>query len=297
MDKYEVVKDLGSGNFGVARLLRHKDTKELVAMKYIERGHKARYFFQQLISGVNYCHSMQICHRDLKLENTLLDGSPAPRLKICDFGYSKSSLLHSRPKSTVGTPAYIAPEVLSRREYDGKLADVWSCGVTLYVMLVGAYPFEDQDDPKNFRKTIQRIMAVQYKIPDYVHISQDCRHLLSRIFVASPSRRISIKEIKNHPWFLKNLPRELTDAAQAIYYQRENPSFSLQSVDEIMKIVGEARTPPPVSKPVRGFGWGTEEDDEDKDIDDEVEEEEEDEEDEYDKRVKEVHASGEFQIS
>ncbi|GMN38419.1 hypothetical protein TIFTF001_007648 [Ficus carica] len=142
MDKYEVVKDLGSGNFGVARLLRHKDTKELVAMKYIERGHRidenvareiinhrslrhpniirfkeammeyaaggelfericnagrfsedeARYFFQQLISGVNYCHSMQICHRDLKLENTLLDGSPAPRLKICDFGYSKACL-------------------------------------------------------------------------------------------------------------------------------------------------------------------------------------------------------------
>ncbi|PPS03117.1 hypothetical protein GOBAR_AA17545 [Gossypium barbadense] len=287
MEKYEVVKDLGAGNFGVARLLRHKDTKELVAMKYIERGHKvvltpthlaivmeyaaggelfdricsagrfsedeARYFFQQLISGVNYCHSMQICHRDLKLENTLLDGSPAPRLKICDFGYSKSSLLHSRPKSTVGTPAYIAPEVLARREYDGKLADVWSCGVTLYVMLVGAYPFEDQADPRNFRKTIQRIMAVQYKIPDYVHISQDCKNLLSRIFVANPSRRITLKEIKNHPWFLKNLPRELTDTAQAAYYRSDNPTFSLQSIDEIMKIVEEARIPPPASVPVKGF--------------------------------------------
>ncbi|GMY12648.1 serine/threonine-protein kinase [Fagus crenata] len=359
MDKYEVVKDLGAGNFGVARLLRHKETKELVAMKYIERGLKidenvareiinhrslrhpniirfkevvltpthlaivmeyaaggelferictagrfsedeARYFFQQLISGVNYCHSMQICHRDLKLENTLLDGSPAPRLKICDFGYSKSSLLHSRPKSTVGTPAYIAPEVLSRREYDGKLADVWSCGVTLYVMLVGAYPFEDQDDPRNFRKTIQKIMAVQYKVPDYVHISQDCKHLLSRLFVANPSRRITLKEIKNHPWFLKNLPRELTESSQAIYYQRDNPSFSLQSVDEIMKIVGEARNPPPSSKIVRGFSWGPDENEEgNEDIDAEVEEEEEeeDEEDEYDKRVKEVHASGEFHIS
>ncbi|XP_073023048.1 serine/threonine-protein kinase SAPK7-like [Primulina eburnea] len=353
MENYELVKDIGSGNFGVARLMRKKDTKELVAMKYIERGHKidenvareiinhrslrhpnivrfkelvltpthlaivmeyaaggelfericnagrfsedeARYFFQQLISGVNYCHSMQICHRDLKLENTLLDGSPAPRLKICDFGYSKSSLLHSRPKSTVGTPAYIAPEVLSRREYDGKLADVWSCGVTLYVMLVGAYPFEDQDDPKNFRKTIQRIMAIQYKIPEYVHISQDCRHLLSRIFVANPSRRISIKDIKSHPWFLKNLPRELTDAAQSAYYHRENPTFSVQSVEVIMKIVEEAKTPPPVSRLVGGFGWGGEEDD-DKEEDIE-EEEEDDEEDEYDKQVKAVHASGEVPL-
>ncbi|MCO5585644.1 hypothetical protein L7F22_039579 [Adiantum nelumboides] len=82
---------------------------------------EARFYFQQLISGVSYCHDMQICHRDLKLENTLLDESPSPRLKICDFGYSKSLLLHSQPKSTVGTPAYIAPEVLSRKEYDGKI--------------------------------------------------------------------------------------------------------------------------------------------------------------------------------
>ncbi|GAB4855336.1 Serine/threonine-protein kinase sapk7 [Ancistrocladus abbreviatus] len=255
---------------------------------------EARYFFQQLISGVSYCHSMQICHRDLKLENTLLDGSPAPRLKICDFGYSKSDVLHSRPKSTVGTPAYIAPEVLSRREYDGKLADVWSCGVTLYVMLVGAYPFEDPDDPKNFRKTISRIMAVQYKIPDYVHISQDCRHLLSRIFVNSPSRRITIREIKNHPWFVKNLPRELTESAQAIYFQEDDPSFSLQGVEEIMKIVSEARNPPPSSRPVPGFGWGAENGDGEDGLEEVIEEEEED---EYEKTVKAVHASGEFVIS
>eukprot|EP00268_Persea_americana_P017852 TRINITY_DN1870_c0_g1_i1.p1 TRINITY_DN1870_c0_g1~~TRINITY_DN1870_c0_g1_i1.p1 ORF type:complete len:355 (-),score=54.16 TRINITY_DN1870_c0_g1_i1:599-1663(-) len=354
MEKYELVRDIGSGNFGVARLMRNKETRELVAMKYIERGRKidenvareiinhrslrhpniirfkeviltpthlaivmeyaaggelfericnagrfsedeARYFFQQLISGVHYCHTMQICHRDLKLENTLLDGSPAPRLKICDFGYSKSSVLHSRPKSTVGTPAYIAPEVLSRREYDGKLADVWSCGVTLYVMLVGAYPFEDQEDPKNFRKTITRIMAVQYNIPEYVHISQDCRHLLSRIFVANPARRITLKEIKNHPWFLKNLPRELTESAQVIYYQRDNPRFLVQSVDDIMKIVGEARAPPPSSRPTGGFGWGGEEDEEEEKEEDPEQEEEED--DEYDKRVKEVHASGEFHVT
>ncbi|KAG9452539.1 hypothetical protein H6P81_005443 [Aristolochia fimbriata] len=300
-ERYEPLKELGSGNFGVARLVRDKKTKELVAVKYIERGKKidenvqreiinhrslrhpnivrfkevlltpthlaivmeyaaggelfericsagrfsedeARFFFQQLISGVSYCHTMEICHRDLKLENTLLDGSPTPRLKICDFGYSKSALLHSQPKSTVGTPAYIAPEVLSRKEYDGKIADVWSCGVTLYVMLVGAYPFEDPEDPRNFRKTIGRIMSVQYSIPDYVRISADCRHLLSRIFVANPSKRITIPEIKKHPWFLKNLPKELVEGERTNYesMERDQPS---QSTEEIMRIIQEARTP------------------------------------------------------
>nr|GMD91249.1 serine/threonine-protein kinase SAPK2 [Ipomoea batatas] len=298
MDAYEIVKDLGSGNFGVAKLVRDKRTKELFAVKFIERGQKidehvereimnhrslkhpnivrfkevlltpthlaivmeyaaggelfericsagrfnedeARFFFQQLISGVCYCHSMQICHRDLKLENTLLDGSMAPRVKICDFGYSKSDVFHSQPKSTVGTPAYVAPEVLSRKEYDGKLADIWSCGVTLYVMLVGAYPFEDPSDPKNFRKTIVKILGVQYSIPDNIRISVECRHLLSRIFVTNPEERITIPEIRRHPWFLKNLPVELMDGGSYQCMDVNNPS---QSMEEISSIIQEART-------------------------------------------------------
>jgi len=185
---------------------------------------------------------MQICHRDLKLENTLLDDSIAPRLKICDFGYSKSSVLHSQPKSTVGTPAYIAPEVLARKEYDGKVADVWSCGVTLYVMLVGAYPFEDPDEPKNFRKTLTRIISVQYAVPDFVRVSMECRHLLSRIFVAKPEQRITIPEIKNHPWFLKNLPIEMTDEYQ-MNLQLVDMNVPSQSLEEIMSIILEARKP------------------------------------------------------
>ncbi|XP_052479238.1 serine/threonine-protein kinase SRK2I isoform X2 [Gossypium raimondii] len=293
-DRYDFVKDIGSGNFGVARLMRDKITKELVAVKYIERGDKidenvrreiinhrslrhpnivrfkeviltpthlaivmeyasggelfgricaagrfnedeARFFFQQLLSGVSYCHAMQVCHRDLKLENTLLDGSPAPRLKICDFGYSK-------PKSTVGTPAYIAPEVLQRQEYDGKIADVWSCGVTLYVMLVGAYPFEDPDEPKDFRKTIQRILSVQYSIPDFVQISPECRHLISRIFVADPTARITIPEIRNHEWFLKNLPADLMDE-NTMGNHFEEPDQPMQSMDTIRQIIAEATIP------------------------------------------------------
>ncbi|KAA3482394.1 serine/threonine-protein kinase SRK2E isoform X1 [Gossypium australe] len=318
-DRYELVKDIGSGNFGVARLMRDKQTEELVAVKYIERGEKtkalntarskswqclsssrkviltpthlaivmeyasggelfericnagrfsedeARFFFQQLISGVSYCHAMQVCHRDLKLENTLLDGSPAPRLKICDFGYSKSSVLHSQPKSTVGTPAYIAPEVLLKKEYDGKIADVWSCGVTLYVMLVGAYPFEDPEDPKNFHKTIHRILNVQYSIPDYVHISPECRHLISRIFVADPSKRISIPEIRNHEWFLKNLPADLMDE-NTMNNQFEEADQPMQSVDEIMQIISEATIPAANTNSLNHYLTGS------LDIDDDMEE-------------------------
>ncbi|XP_010547508.1 PREDICTED: serine/threonine-protein kinase SRK2I-like isoform X1 [Tarenaya hassleriana] len=300
-DRYDFVKDIGSGNFGVARLMRDKVTKELVAVKYIERGDKidenvqreiinhrslrhpnivrfreviltpthlaivmeyasggelyaricnagrfsedeARFFFQQLISGVSYCHAMQVCHRDLKLENTLLDGSPAPRLKICDFGYSKSSVLHSQPKSTVGTPAYIAPEVLLRQEYDGKIADVWSCGVTLYVMLVGAYPFEDPEEPRDYRKTIQRILSVKYSIPEDIQLSSECRHLISRIFVADPAARITIPEIKAHEWFLKNIPADLMDE-NTMGNQFEEPDQPVQSLDTIMQIISEATIP------------------------------------------------------
>lgn len=106
-------------------------------------------------------------------------------------------------------------------------------------------------------------------------------------------QRITIKDIKSHPWFLKNLPKELSEASQVIYYKKDDPSFSLQSIEEIMKIVSEARNPTPVSKPVAGFGWGGEEEDEEEINDEEVEEEE----DEYEKQVKQVHASGEFHLS
>lgn len=332
MERYEIVKDIGSGNFGVAKLVRDKWSGELYAIKYIERGQKidehvqreimnhrslkhpniirfkevlltpthlaivmeyaaggelferisnagrfsedeARFFYQQLISGVSYCHSMQICHRDLKLENALLDGSTAPRLKICDFGYSKSAVLHSQPKSTVGTPAYIAPEVLSRKEYDGKIADVWSCGVTLYVMLVGAYPFEDSDDPRNFKKTINRILSVQYSIPDYVRVSMECRHLLSRIFVANPEKRISIPEIKKHSWFLKNLPVEFMEGEDySLQLQTNDSDNPPQDTEQVLAIITEAGKPMEGLKLEGQFVGGSmdlaDEIDSDEDIDD-----------------------------
>ncbi|KHG23487.1 Serine/threonine-protein kinase SAPK1 [Gossypium arboreum] len=245
MERYEILKDIGSGNFGVAKLVRDKRTGELYAVKYIERGPKIDEHVQREIMN----------HRSLKHPNIIK--------------FKESSVLHSQPKSTVGTPAYIAPEVLSKKEYDGKIADVWSCGVTLYVMLVGAYPFEDPQDPRNFRKTIQRILSVHYSIPDYVRLSKDCRHLLSRIFVADPEKRITIPEIKQHPWFLKNLPKEFMGGGGGNLEKEEDEQF--QSIEEVLSIIQEAREPgegPKIGSQLLGGSMELDDLDTDADIDD-----------------------------
>ncbi|GJN24070.1 hypothetical protein PR202_gb11783 [Eleusine coracana subsp. coracana] len=273
-DRYELVRDIGSGNFGVARLMRSRADGQLVAVKYIERGEKIDENVQrEIINHRSLRHPNIIRFKEVILTPThlaiVMEYASGGELfeRICNAGrFSEdevqtlsafflsplqcslnqtsvlpsvdvpSSVLHSQPKSTVGTPAYIAPEVLLKKEYDGKVADVWSCGVTLYVMLVGAYPFEDPDEPKNFRKTIQ------YSIPDYVHISPECRDLISRIFVADPSTRITIPEITNHPWFTKNLPADLMDE-NTTSKQYEEPDQPVQSMDEIMQILAEATIP------------------------------------------------------
>ncbi len=102
--------------------------------------HQARWLFQQLILAVDYCHSSGVSNRDIKLDNILLDksmrGRPDwPILKICDWGYARSGAT-SEASSKVGTLSYMAPEVLQNSSYSTKRADIWSCGVVLYAMLV-----------------------------------------------------------------------------------------------------------------------------------------------------------------
>eukprot|EP01132_Coremiostelium_polycephalum_P009627 gene9627-11798_t len=170
----------------------------LVEKGGLESG-EALYFFQQIIIGLEYCHSRNICHRDLKPENLLLSGDK--RIKIADFGMGsivkKDSLLHT----SCGSPHYASPEVVSGIDYDGHKADVWSCGVILYALLTGRLPFDDE----NIRKLLNKVKNGSFAMPAFIH--KDAQDLLNKMLMVDPKKRITIKEIKQHPWFLSNLPQ------------------------------------------------------------------------------------------
>ncbi|KAL1171732.1 hypothetical protein V6Z11_A05G303100 [Gossypium hirsutum] len=158
----------------------------------------ARKYFQQLISAVDFCHSRGVYHRDLKPENLLLDENGI--LKVSDFGLSalaeskhQDGLLHT----SCGTPAYVAPELINRKGYDGAKADIWSCGVILYVMLAGYLPFHDSNLIAIYRK----ISKAEYKFPNW--FSPEVTKLLSRILNPNPKARISIAKLMTNPWFRK----------------------------------------------------------------------------------------------
>ena len=158
----------------------------------------SRKYFQQLISAVGFCHSRGIFHRDLKPENLLLDENG--NLKVSDFGLSAvkeqirpDGLLHT----LCGTPAYVAPEILTKRGYDGATIDVWSCGVILYVLNAGYLPFNDP----NLMAMYKKIYKGEYRCPKW--FSSDLKRFLSRLLDTNPEKRITIDEMMRDPWFKK----------------------------------------------------------------------------------------------
>ncbi|GFP91702.1 cbl-interacting serine/threonine-protein kinase 12 [Phtheirospermum japonicum] len=156
----------------------------------------ARKYFQQLISAVAFCHARGVYHRDLKPENILLDEDG--NLKVSDFGLSAISeqikqdgLFHT----FCGTPAYVAPEVLSRKGYDAAKVDIWSCGVILFVLMAGYLPFHDQ----NVMAMYKKINKGEFRCPRW--FSSELVKLLTRMLDKNPDTRITIPEIMNNPWF------------------------------------------------------------------------------------------------
>ncbi|XP_077252243.1 CBL-interacting protein kinase 20 [Tasmannia lanceolata] len=206
----------------VMRLVRHPNvvqlyevmaskTKIYFAMEYVKGGElfnkvikgklkedAAMKYFQQLIGAVNYCHSRGVYHRDLKPENLLLDENGS--LKVSDFGLSalresrrNDGLLHT----TCGTPAYVAPEVINKKGYDGAKADIWSCGVILFVLMAGYLPFQDS----NLMEMYKKISRGEFKCPNW--FSPEVRKLLSRVLDPNPHTRITIAMLMENLWFKK----------------------------------------------------------------------------------------------
>mmetsp|Transcript_12145 Transcript_12145/g.31489 ORF Transcript_12145/g.31489 Transcript_12145/m.31489 type:complete len:346 (-) Transcript_12145:557-1594(-) len=169
---------------------------------------RARHYFVQLLRGVAHLHQSNLCHRDLKPENCMVCAR-TDTLKIIDLGLSKH--LTSARTLGVGTPDYMAPELVNFMaggqqqgadvKYDASAADVWAMGATLYLMVVGVYPFEDPQNPRDITTTLRNILSGNYR-PIHVGqgVSRKCADLLQRMLVPQPQGRITLEAIWEHPW-------------------------------------------------------------------------------------------------
>ncbi|XP_057623808.1 serine/threonine-protein kinase SIK2 isoform X4 [Chionomys nivalis] len=159
---------------------------------------EARRKFWQILSAVDYCHGRKIVHRDLKAENLLLDNNM--NIKIADFGFGNFFKTGELLATWCGSPPYAAPEVFEGQQYEGPQLDIWSMGVVLYVLVCGALPFDGPTLPI----LRQRVLEGRFRIPYFM--SEDCEHLIRRMLVLDPSKRLSIAQIKEHKWMLIEVP-------------------------------------------------------------------------------------------
>jgi serine/threonine protein kinase len=178
----------------------------ILAMEYLPNGElfdyvwkkqgleepEARRLFAQIVEGVHYCHKNSIVHRDLKLENILLDENQQP--KLADFGFSKEVGREDFLETYCGSPLYASPEMILGRPYFGSECDVWSLGVILYTMLTATMPFDDRDIP-SFLSCIEKGIY-----PEPPEVSESAKDLLARMLDPRPVSRASVEDILSHPW-------------------------------------------------------------------------------------------------
>ncbi|KAI9006533.1 kinase-like domain-containing protein [Phycomyces nitens] len=167
--------------------------------------HEAQRLFKQLLEAIYHLHKNGIVHRDLKHENILVD--EFNNIRVCDFGFGQICDKNECLETYCGTPCYAAPELVSATPYKGFPVDMWSCGVILYIMLTGSFPFYGPSNGDLRR----RIRHVRYTIPRFV--SLEAADLISKILVKIPESRLTAKECLEHPWFSKN-------------FESQNDSFS-----------------------------------------------------------------------
>ena len=152
-------------------------------------------FFFKILKGVRYLHSRRVLHRDIKLDNILLDKHLGP--KLCDFGISSVVEPDCRIFDTGGTPAYLAPEVIKAEGNVCEKSDVWSLGVLLYLLTFGVVPFKANDMQVLYNK----IIVGTFKFPELDDISAELVDLIRRMMVVDIDKRLSLEQVMRHPWF------------------------------------------------------------------------------------------------
>ncbi|KAK9793436.1 hypothetical protein WJX73_000668 [Symbiochloris irregularis] len=206
--------------------------------------HYVQSLFQQLIVALDFAHELGVANRDIKLENVLLaQRDPHAQVRLCDFGYSSNEFLDPAATGLSGTPDYIAPEVLKCETHDGKKADIWSAGVLLYVLLTGCLPFTHAGDPDSNSERLAimtpRIVAGECMQPE--HLTPMALHLVNRMMTVDPAQRITLAQIKAHPWFQDNLPAQLKEMNFDLL---QNLGLNqAQTVKEIEELCNQAKKP------------------------------------------------------
>lgn len=199
---------------------------------------EARRLFQQIIDGVDHCHQRNVVHRDLKVENILLDKDK--NIKITDFGFAAEMQEGELLTRSCGSPNYAAPELFYKDcKYRGPEIDVWSCGVILYALLTNNLPF----DAENIQDLIRIIKKGRYSIPS--HVSNDAKDLLTRMLCVGQEERISIADIRKHAWFTGGVAPEtvLSKPEEACHVTESTPKTKSRAKDDILGPCTESPTP------------------------------------------------------
>ena len=208
-NEIQIISRLKHPNIIYVEKILEDEKNYYIIMEYCEKGElfdyivekerlnptEASMFFYQLINGVSYIHKQGFAHRDLKPENLLLTKDKI--LKIIDFGLCHDFNNKKFLKTKCGSPSYAAPEILKGFPYDGFKTDIWCCGIILYAMLCGYLPFDGDDNQEIF----QSIVECEPEFPDF--LEDDSINLLIWLLDPEPKDRITIHEIKNHPFYLK----------------------------------------------------------------------------------------------
>jgi len=154
-------------------------------------------FFYQIVKGILYCQNKNICHRDIKLENILIINNKI--IKIIDFGFAIKCNRNEYQEFFCGTLYYMPPEIVNKQKYIPFYSDIWSLGVLLYTMIFGNFPFRANKEEELF----ELISEGNLTFPDDIEVSEKVKNLLSKTIVIKPTKRISLEEILNDPWFQK----------------------------------------------------------------------------------------------